>query len=143
MTDIENYVINQISVGLAVSFPDAEVAGDYELTDPNGPFPRVCVSQSDRETYERSLDGSVKPNHETVYFTVDVFSNALDGRKAEAKAIMDAVDDIMTDMLFIRTMCSPTPNIDRSIYRLTARYRAVHADAKQIGDDDVVQMYRR
>lgn len=141
MTDIENYVINQISVGLSASFPSADVLGEY--VDTPGTFPCVCVEQSDRETYTRSQDEALQPHHETVYFTVNVFSNSLSGKKAEAKAIMSAVEEIMENMNFTLTMCSPTPNLDRSIYRMTARFRAVHGNAKRIGDDDIVQMYRK
>ena len=140
MTDIENYVINQISEGLSVSFPEADVLGEY--VDAPERFPCVCLELSDRETYIRSLDGDLQPHHETVYFTVNVYSNSLAGKKAEAKKLMALTDEIMTGMKFTRTMCSPTPNIDRSIYRISARYKAVHGNAKSVDGTDVVQMYR-
>lgn len=140
MIDIENYVIDRISTGLAVSHPDAEVLGEF--VDRPERFPCVCAEQNDRETYTRSRDGSLYPHHETVFFSVTVFSAALGEKKAEAKAIMEDVVQIMESMKFTLTMCSPTPNVDRTVYRLTARFRAVHGNAKTVGDNEVVQMYR-
>lgn len=140
MTDIENLVINTISERVTAAFPEADVTGIY--TDTPQTFPHVCVQQADKETYTRSLDGELQPHHETVFFSVDVFSAAGGERKSEAKAIMDLIDEVMAEMLFTLTSQSPTPNIDRTVYRITSRYRAVHGRGRTVGDDTVVQMYR-
>lgn len=140
MTDIENYVINQVSAAVTAAYPDADVLGFY--VDTPSTFPCVCIQQSDKETYTQSLDGDLQPHHQTVYFSVDVFSAAENGRKTEAKAIAALVEETMANMRFTLTMSSPTPNIDRSVYRITSRYRAVQSAGHTVGDDTVVQMYR-
>ena len=140
MTDIENYVINQVSVAVTTAYPNAYVLGFY--VDTPSRFPCVCIQMSDRETYTRSLDGDLQPHHQTVYFSVDVFSAAENVRKTEAKAIAAIVEETMANMGFTLTMSSPTPNIDRTVYRITSRYRAVHGSGHKVGDDTVVQMYR-
>ena len=140
MTDIENYVINQVSLAVTATYPNADVLGFY--VDTPSSFPCVCIQMSDRETYTRSLDGDLQPHHQTVYFSVDTFSAAENGKKAEAKAIAKLVDDTMANMGFTLTMSSPTPNIDRSVYRITSRYRAVQSAGHTVGDDTVVHIYR-
>ena len=77
-----------------------------------------------------------------MYFSVDVFSAAENGRKTEAKAIAAIVEETMANMGFTLTMSSPTPNIDRTVYRITSRYRAVQSAGHTVGDDTVVNMYR-
>ena len=58
-------------------------------------------------------------------YTANVYSNLKTGKKAQAKAIMDVVDTQMRNMGFSRTMRSQLPNVDRTIYRVTARYTRV------------------
>lgn len=140
MVDIENYVIDRVTTGIADSWPDAEVKGEY--VDNPGTFPCVCVTLDDSQVYERSLDGSLTPHHVTDFFTVQVFSNKKGLKKSEAKALMADVDEIMCAMKMTRTMCSPTPNIDRSIYRITARYRVVHDEGRDVDGVTVVHLYR-
>ena len=140
MVDIENYVINQVTDGIALSFPEAEVLGEY--VDQPKRFPCVCISLDDWPVYERSLDRSPLPHHMTAYFSVNVYSNKAGTKKSEAKALMAAVDEILCRMNMVRTMCSPTPNIDRSIYRITARYRVVHDEGRDVDGVTVVHLYR-
>lgn len=140
MVDIENYVINQVTEDVALSFPEAEVLGEY-VEKPER-FPCACISLDDSSVYERSLDGSLFPHHLTDYFSVNVFSNKAGTKKSEAKALMAVIDESFCRLKMVRIMCSPTPNIDRSIYRITARYRVVHDEGRDVDGVTVVHLYR-
>ena len=65
-------------------------------------------------------------------FEVQVVSNALNGAKSEADAIMDAADAAMNDCGYIRFYRSPVDNIDRRVYRVVARYSRVIAGSDVI-----------
>lgn len=140
MVDIENYVIDQVTDDVALFFPEAEVLGEY-VEKPER-FPCACISLDDSSVYERSLDGSLFPHHLTDYFTVNVFSNKAGTKKSEAKALMAVIDESLCRLNMVRIMCSPTPNIDRSVYRITARYRVVHDEGRDVDGVTVVHLYR-
>ena len=82
-------------------------------------------------------------HHAEVQYAVNVYSNKQTGAKLEAKAIMNIADNAMQGMKFWRTMTRQVPNVDRTIYRLIARYRAVVGEPTQVGDDLVFQMYQK
>jgi hypothetical protein len=65
------------------------------------------------------------------------------GAKLEAKAILNIADNAMQSMKFWRTMTRQVPNVDRSIYRMIARYRAVVGEPTQVGDDLEFHIYQR
>lgn len=65
-------------------------------------------------------------NAASVLYEVNVYSNKIGYKKAEAQEIMSFIDEILAKLGFTRTMLNPLPNLaDATIYRLTARYEAV------------------
>ena len=60
-----------------------------------------------------------------VMYEINVYSNRTQGKKEQAKSIMDVVDATMADLGFTRTYRNPVPNFnDATIFRLVARYEA-------------------
>jgi hypothetical protein len=58
------------------------------------------------------------------------------GKKAQAKAIIALIDQVLAQYRFIRTFCNPTQNMnDATIYRMTARYRRRITDQDNIRDN--------
>ena len=141
MIDIENIVINTLSKHLSTEYPTASLSGEFVEVPEN--FPHVCITQDDNSVYTRTLDNDLEEHHANIMFTVNVYSNSLTGKKSECKKIAAAVDECMSAMRFTRTMMSPVPNVDRSIYRITMRYKAVAGRGVSIGDDTVFQIYRK
>lgn len=141
MIDIENKVFNDIAVPLREQFKGIYVVGEY-VDLPNS-FPCVTLVEEDNYTYTGSQDGSLKENHATVVYTVNVYSNKTKGKKTEAKEIADVVDGLMQDMKFTRTFRSQIPNTDRTIYRIIMRYSAVVSKGIEDGETTTYQMYRR
>lgn len=94
-------------------------------------FPLVTVEEYDNSVYEKTQDSGNSENHARLLYEVNVYSNLTSGKKAQAKELMKKVDEVMAKMGFVRSYCSPTPNLsDSTVYRITARYKAI-ADKEQ------------
>jgi hypothetical protein len=87
----------------------------------------------DNTVYENSQTSSENENHATLMYEVNVYSNKTKGKKTECKEIISLIDKEMTLVGFTRIMLQPIPNMDdATIYRMTARYRAVVSKGKKI-----------
>lgn len=99
------------------------VSGEY--VDAPAKFPAVTIEEVNNSVYQRMRTLNIE-NAASVLYEVNVFSNKIGYKKAEAQEIMSFIDEIMSGLGFTRTMCNPLPNLaDATIYRLTARYEAV------------------
>lgn len=141
MTDIESTVFQRLYDAVIAEFPNANIISDD--TESPASFPTVAIVEQDNAVYEKTIDSSSIENHSKLMYTVNVYTNNSATRKSEAKKIMAAVDKAMQDILFRRIMLSPAPNIDRSIYRLTARYTAVVGKVSAKNDKTVYQVYNK
>lgn len=123
MNMIENDIFTKVRQAIITAYGSDKVyvTGEYTPTPPF--FPCVYITESDN--YNAGFDGC---NHEVVtgvMYTVEVYSNKQNGKKSEAKGIMQTVDSVLTPLGFTRTMMQQIPNLsDATIYRLTARYSA-------------------
>ena len=131
MTNIENDVFTAVATAARTEFPDLYIVGEY-LPVP-AKFPAVMLYEADnyviREGSTFRIDDFVR-----VMYSVSVFSNKTSGKKSEAKAIADFIDQTMTGLGFTRTMRMQVPNLaDATIYRLESRYEAVVGDGQTDG----------
>ena len=123
MIDPENEVYTRIVEVLRAEFPGINTASEYVKSPPS--FPHVSIVQSDNYPITEHEDSSLQENMVQVMFEVNVHSNKSPGKKAECKAIMNVINDLLTSMNFRRLVMTPVPNMENaSIYRITARYRA-------------------
>lgn len=122
MIDVENIIFNTVATALRSEFSGIFVSGE-NVAAPST-FPAATLVEMDNSVYIPSSD-SITENHAVLMYQAEVYSNKTTGRKAQAKSIMDAIDEEMTKLGFVRTSKSPMPNMDTSIYRIVARYRAV------------------
>ena len=141
MINIENKVFNDIATALTTEYPNISVVSEY--VDTPNTFPCVTIVEDDNSVHQNSLDNTNVEHHANLMYSVNVYSNKRSGKKQEAKAIMGSIDNLMSAMKFTRTMCMQTPNIDRTIYRITARYTAIVERGRADGDNTVYQIYRR
>lgn len=130
MIDIENEVFSRVSKALKGKFSSVYVTGEYAKTPPT--FPAVSLIEMDNTAYEFTRDSGSNENHISVMYEANVYSNKKTGRKTECKSIISALDDEMMSLGFNRTFCEPIPNEDATIYRMTARYRAIVSKNKTI-----------
>lgn len=142
MIDVSNVVLRIVKEAVTAQFPDCY----FTTSNPDSVTKNRVISMTelDNYTYRGSLDDRGVEHHANVPFQFDVYSNNTNGKKEEAKAMMNLLDEALTSNRFTRTMCKPTPNIDRSYYRITARYEAIVAKDFTDGNGDTInQIYRR
>ena len=121
MIDIENEVFNNVANALRASYSGISVYG--EMVETPSSFPSVSLVEDDNSEIEFNKTLARKPETAcNLMYTANVYSNLKTGKKAQAKSIMDIIDAQMHSMGFTRTMRNQLPNLDRTIYRVTARY---------------------
>lgn len=124
MIDLENQVFNYVTNALrAVYGDDISISGEYVEVPERFPF--VSLVEDDNSSVVTTLDRQLETVANLMY-TANVYSNLKTGKKSQAKAILDIVDASMMELGFTRTMRNQLPNIDRTIYRVTARYTKIH-----------------
>lgn len=141
MIDIENKVLSVVREAVLAQYPTASVYGEYVETPES--FPCVTVVEDTNYTYVYTKDEQLDEHHCEVQYAVNVYSDKQTGAKLEARAILAVADEAMQGMKFWRTMSRQVPNVDRTIYRVLARYRAVIGEPTQVGTDLVYQIYQR
>ncbi|MCH5203133.1 MAG: hypothetical protein J1F03_00210 [Oscillospiraceae bacterium] len=123
MIDIENEVFTKVAAALRERFPKITV--ESVTTYSPSKFPFVCIEEADNYSYQSTRDSGSSENHVTVMYEVNVYSNKANGKKAECKAIIAVVDEIMIGLGFVRITKKPV-NLDSATkYRIAARYSAV------------------
>lgn len=123
MIDIENKVFNDIATVLRTTHSGISVYGEY--IDTPSSFPCVTLVEDDNYTHKESQDTDLHEHNVNVSYTANIYSNKVNGKKAEAKQIANELDNLMQSMNFTRTMRNQVPNIDRTIYRIVEKYQAV------------------
>ena len=122
MIDVESNVFQKCADAFRAAYPNGFIAGEYVSQPPK--FPAVMVVEMDNNVDERALDNGNIENAVNVMYQVDVYSNLNKGKKAQAKAIVALIDEVLAKYRFVRTFCNPIQNMnDATIYRMTARYR--------------------
>ena len=122
MIDCEAKVFQACADAFRAAYPNGFIAGEYVAQPPK--FPAVSVVEMDNNVDERAMDNGNIENAVNVMYQVDVYSNLNKGKKAQAKAIVALIDEVLAQYRFVRTFCNPIQNMnDATIYRMTARYR--------------------
>lgn len=122
MIDCEAKVFQACADAFRAAYPNGFIAGEYVAQPPK--FPAVSVVEMDNNVDERAMDNGNIENAVNVMYQVDVYSNLNKGKKAQAKAIVALIDEVLAKYRFVRTFCNPIQNMnDATIYRMTARYR--------------------
>ena len=132
MIDIENEVFTRVAKVLREKFEGVKVYGD-EGSRIIATFPAVTLVETDNAAYERTMTSDLAENHVELLYTANVYSNKTSGKKAECKAIMAEINEVLTGLGFVRTSCQPVANLqDGTIYRMTARFTAVVSKTQRI-----------
>lgn len=129
--DIETDVFDAVATTLEAKYGDIFVTGEY-VHAPEF-FPAVSIIEEDNAAYLPALD-TEGSHHSQLMYEVNVYSNLKIGRKAQAKEIMQTIDEKMSALGFARLSRQPMtlPNAETSIYRMNARYRTVVDENKRL-----------
>ena len=131
MINIENEIFNIVSTKVREVFPNIYMSGEYVKSPPS--FPATSLVEMDNTAYTSTQTSCENENHVSLMYEVNTYSNKVKGKKSECKEIMALIDKEMTAIGFTRTMLQPIPNMDdATIYRMTARYKAVVSKDKII-----------
>ena len=131
MINIENELFNNVSNSVRAVYPNIYMTGEYVKSPPS--FPSVSLVEMDNTVNTFTQTSSETENHANVMYEVNVYSNKSKGKKTECKEIITLIDKEMIALGFSRIMLQPIPNMDdATIYRMTARYKAVVSKNKQI-----------
>lgn len=142
MIDIENLIVNKVNTAVATlktTYPKLRVVSDYIETIET--FPLISIVQSDNYTHLATQDAALTDHAANVSFEINVYANDK-YKKSTAKKVAAAVDAEMLNNLFTRTFMGQTPNVDRTVYRITMRYTAVVWPVVD-GNNITYQMYRK
>ena len=123
MTDCETDIFSIVSTALRAEFAGIFVSGEYVPTPPK--FPAVSIVEADNRIATRYRTTEIE-NGAIVMYEVNVYSNKVSGKKAEAKAVAAVLDNEFRKLGFSRTMKNQVPNMnDATIYRIVCRYEGV------------------
>lgn len=145
MIDIENIIIDTVKKAVIAAhgsaYPELNVQG--QSIDVPSDFPCVTVEEIGNTTYRRTQEVATMEREATVTYAINVYTNNSSNKKTVAKKIAKTVDATMQGLYFTRLVNTPTPNIDRSIYRITMRYEAVVGTKVGTGSNAYYPIYRR
>lgn len=131
MIDIETELFSTIATIVRAKYSKIFITGEYVKAPST--FPCVSIVEIDNQVYRNTRDSGSIENHAQIIYEVNVYSNKSSGKKTECKSIMSLIDNQFANLGFTRTMCEPIPNEeDSTIYRMTARYRAIVSKEKVI-----------
>ena len=131
MIDYEAKVFQACADAFHATYPNGYITPEYVPQPPK--FPAVSVVEMDNNVDERAIDNGSVENAVNVMYQVDVYSNLNTGKKAQTKAIVALIDEVLAQHRFVRTFCNPIQNMnDATIYRMTARYRRRITDTQLI-----------
>lgn len=127
MVDIENQVFNYVANALRAKYGANNISVYGEYVEAPEKFPSVSLVEDDNSSVSETVTLARMPETAAnLMYTANVYSNLKTGKKSQAKEIMDIIDSKMIELGFTRTMRSQLPNVDRTIYRVTARYTKIH-----------------
>lgn len=141
MITIENLIVDKVNnavSSLKTTYPKLRVVSDYIETSET--FPLISVVESDNYTHLATQDAALVDHAVNVSFEINIFANDKK-KKSTAKAIAAVVDAEMLNNLFTRIFMGQTPNVDRTVFRITMRYTAVVWPVVN-GNNTTYQMYR-
>ncbi len=126
MIDVETQVFNDLYNSVHQAFPDVmmgTISDPVEIT-----FPYVNIRVSDSAPTYQFVNSSRVEKFRDITIEIEVYTNLVSGRKAQAKAIMALIDSEMLAMGATGTALNPAdltnPANNSAVFRLFARYRA-------------------
>jgi len=123
VVDLENDIFDYAAKALRAAHTGIDVAAEY--VEMPAKFPHVSIVEADNRILERMRTNNIE-NAVAVMYEVNVYSNKASGKKSEAKAIANTLDDVLSGIGFTRTFREQVPNLmDATIYRIVCRYEAV------------------
>ena len=127
MINLESPLFTQIATALRSAYSGIFVTGEHVPIPAQ--LPAVSIVEMDNATFRQARTNAQTEQFAEVMYEVNVYSNRTNAKKAEARAIISTIDNMLLSYGFERVMLQPIPNLDdATIYRMIGRYRAVVSD---------------
>ena len=124
MIDYMNEIFTAVAVPVREAHPGVAVSGEY--TRKPSSFPAVTLDETENVIVDALEDSSNEETYSGVSYRLQIFSNKIGGKKAEARSIFATADSIMRRLGFRRVGYTATPEIyESTIYSITAIYEAI------------------
>lgn len=124
MIDYQNEIFTGVATAVRAAHEGVTMTGEY-VRKPSS-FPAVTLDEIENVTVPRLLDSSREDRFSGLGYRLQVFSNKIGGKKAEARAIFATADKVLLGYGFHRVTYSTTPEIyDSTIYSIQATYEAI------------------
>ena len=124
MIDVQNETFTAVATAVRSNHNGTSVSGEY-MRKPST-FPVVTLEEIENVTVGNLVDSSHEEKYVGVTYRLQVFSNKVGGKKAEARAIFATADSVMRGMGFRRITYTTTPEIyESTVYSITATYEAI------------------
>ena len=102
-------------------------------------YPLVTFNEVNNIPKEQSTKSRVRDTYSGVYYEIEIFAidkaaaNKIISNITICNELKELVDKVMSSYFQLeRTLCQPTPNVDKNIYRITMRYTANIWDNKNM-----------
>ena len=131
MTDVENYVVDQVAKALRAEFKGIFVVSTD--TDAPSKFPALCFWEQSNVPVAKTQTAHCRENSTELMYQGNIYSNLTNGGKQQCRKIAAVIDRVMTGMGFIRIFGQPVLNpSDTSKSRYVLRYKGI------VGKDGIV-----
>ena len=122
MIDFSNEIFNAVALELRSLFPQLQVKGEY--VDVPAAFP--CLAIDEIRNIPAHLDSGKRNKYAAVTYRIQVFSNLESGKRAQAREIYAAADEILMGLgLFCKSYTTTPAIYNAEIYSITATYEGV------------------
>lgn len=121
MRDVENELFTVVATTLREEFPTIFVTGDAVAAPTQ--FPCVAFYEDDNYISQEDMDSSFEERYATLRYRVDVYSNKVSGRKAEAKSILAVIQPLLYMRNFTRFSMTPLNDMGDKICHYVVTYR--------------------
>ena len=127
MIDVESLVFDRVYASMSELVPEGNFSSQYVPTASSFPF--VTLMEMDNMTDTQHQSTALDEEYAIITYEANVYATD----KVECREVMDALDRVMIRLNFTRISMATIPNLaDRTIFRITARYRAVADQNKRL-----------
>jgi len=127
MIDVETEVLNAVYPYIEELIPEDNFSSVY-VPAPSS-FPFVTLMEVDNMTDTKHQSTALDEEYAVITYEANVYATD----KLACREVMDALDHGMIRINFTRLSMSTVPNLaDRTVFRITAKYRAVADQNKRL-----------
>ena len=127
MIDVETEVLNAVYPYIEDLVPEDSFSSVYVPAPSSFPFVTLMEMDNISDTGHQST--ALDEEYAVITYEANVYATD----KLDCREIMDALDQAMIRLNFTRLSMTTVPNLaDRTIFRITARYRAVADQSKRL-----------